>query len=476
MGNEGERLASSPRERKAAAQDGTRFHTAQQAAVARLGGLALESDDVDVLLDEATNLVERVLGTSHGGLCEYDESTESFVIQHVWGWPPDEVRGLRLPGGTSHAGYTVAQGEPVVSDDLALESRFDIHPLWHREGIRSVLAVPIRGSDAPFGVICAQSRTPNSFTRNDVLFCQAIAHVIGGAVVRRRSADMIAKSEKLESLGRLSGAIAHDFKNLLAVVNGFVRLAARMSTDDQVLDFLNEARVACERATALTQQLLTFARNSEPELELVDLGQIVTAMHSVVQQAVGDAIDVTIRRDDGLPQVMADATHLEQVVMNLAVNARDAMPEGGRLSIDVTVIGLDDASLLKDPSAKLDPGGYLRLLVEDTGVGMSEEVRARALEPFFSTKTKDEGTGLGLATVYGVVAQLGGHIQIDSEEGKGTRFEILLPPAERVVVSVRAPAVSTGNVLVVEDNEQLRALICRILEASGYRTIPVGTA
>jgi CheY-like chemotaxis protein len=285
----------------------------------------------------------------------------------------------------------------------------------------------------------------------------------------------MARGEKLESLGRLAGAVAHDFKNLLAVVNGFVRLAIRKTVDDQVLDFLGEARTACDRATTLSQQLLTFARSSEPVLERFDLAEVVEEMEAIILQAIGTSIELRTDVTDDHLEIVGDRSQLEQVLLNLAVNARDAMPDGGTISVALSTTFIDEGYLLKHPAAALRPGRYVRFVVSDTGTGMSAEVARRVFEPFFSTKPKNAGTGLGLATVYGIVSQMKGHIEVESEIDRGTRFHIVIPAADQPA-QPKAKLTPGAHVLVVDDNEKLRGLICQVLESGGYGAVGVATA
>ncbi len=296
------------------------------------------------------------------------------------------------------------------------------------------------------------------------------------------------QSQRLESLGQLVGGVAHDFNNLLNVIQGYadfsaeqVQALARADTRlEPVLDDIEQVRVAAQQATRLTRQLLTFARHEVNRPEVLDLNEAVNGAGQLLRRTLGEHIDLTIAAEPALWRVKADRSQLEQVLVNLAVNARDAMPGGGRLTIDTGNAEVDAAYATRRPELK--PGRYTRLRVSDTGMGMDRATADRVFEPFFSTKPKGRGTGLGLATVYGVVTQAGGSIEIYSEKGLGTTISVLLPATDEDAEPYRPPAVSHDDhrghgetVLVVEDEEILRELTTRILTRSGYQVCVVSS-
>jgi PAS domain S-box-containing protein len=291
------------------------------------------------------------------------------------------------------------------------------------------------------------------------------------------------QSQRLESLGQLVGGVAHDFNNLLNVIQGYAdfsaeqiqTLAAADTRLEPVLDDIEQVRVAAQQATRLTRQLLTFARHEVTRPEVLDLNEAVQGAAQLLQRTLGEHIAVAISAEPELWPVKADRGQLEQVLVNLAVNARDAMPGGGRLMIDTGNTEVDDTYAARRPG--LTPGRYARLRVSDTGTGMDRATADRVFEPFFSTKPKGRGTGLGLATVYGIVTQAGGSIEIYSEKGLGTTVSVLLPTTEdeaapRVDAPSRLGDDHRGHgetILLVEDEESLRELTSRILERNGYQ-------
>jgi PAS domain S-box-containing protein len=304
---------------------------------------------------------------------------------------------------------------------------------------------------------------------------------------QERVGRRLQQSQRLESLGQLVGGVAHDFNNLLNVIQGYAdftaeQIQALASADtrlEPVLEDIEQVRVAAQQATRLTRQLLTFAREDVIRPEVLDLNEAVKEAGQLLRRTLGEHIDLVIAAESALWRVKADRGQLEQVLVNLAVNARDAMPGGGRLSIDTGNIEVDATYATGRPELKL--GRYTRLRVSDTGTGMDRETVARVFEPFFSTKPKGRGTGLGLATVYGVVTHVGGSIEIYSEVGLGTTITVLLPATDEDVAPYLAPAGTIDDqrghgetILLVEDEESLRQLTTRILTRNGYQVCAVG--
>jgi hypothetical protein len=289
---------------------------------------------------------------------------------------------------------------------------------------------------------------------------------------RRELEDQLRQAQKLEAVGRLAGGIAHDFNNLLNVILGYGELIlARMPVDDPVRDRLTEIRKAAERAATLTRQLLTFSRKQVVEPRVLDLNALLRDLEKMVHRLIGEDVEMVLALDPVLGRIRADPGQIEQVVMNLVINARDAMPEGGLLRIETA------GAVLKTPPgaapADLRPGPYVVLRVSDSGTGMTPEVRARIFEPFFTTKEEGKGTGLGLATVYGIVRQSGGRIQVESEPGRGTCFTLLFPRVDAPIAGAArddrgAAPRGSETVLVVEDDERLRKMVEEALSAFGY--------
>ena len=284
-------------------------------------------------------------------------------------------------------------------------------------------------------------------------------------------ADEPVQSQKLEALGRLAGGIAHDFNNLLTVILGYADLMSRHGSDDHVREVGREIQKAGERAAALTRQLLAFSRKQMQQPVVLDLNGLVRDLDTMLNRLIGEDVRLSTALHDGPLRVKADRGQMEQVLTNLVVNARDAMPRGGRLVISTAEA---PAGSFGD-SWQAGVEGLAVLTVTDDGCGMDEHTLKRLFEPFFTTKEVGKGTGLGLAMVYGIVQQSGGRIQVESEPDRGSTFRVYLPltaePPPPVAVEAAGPAPGKETVLLVEDEEAVRQLACRTLQSQGYNVL-----
>jgi PAS domain S-box-containing protein len=283
------------------------------------------------------------------------------------------------------------------------------------------------------------------------------------------------QAQKLDALGSLAGGVAHDFNNILTAIIGYTDLITQdLAPGDPHADDLGEIHKASDRAAALTRQLLTFSRRQPFEPQSLRLDRVVAEMEKMLQRLLGPAVRLVTAGDEGLSPILADPNQVEQVVMNLAVNSRDAMPQGGTLTVETRNVQLDERYPLE--RVDIPSGTYVMLTVSDTGTGMDRETLARVFEPFFTTKPKGKGTGLGLATVYGIVKQSRGHILVYSEPGVGTTFKCYFPTTDapaRPSGPTLAPASAGGHetILLVEDEAPIRALAIAALEREGYRVL-----
>ncbi len=290
----------------------------------------------------------------------------------------------------------------------------------------------------------------------------------------RQSEEQLRQMQKMEAIGRLAGGVAHDFNNMLAVINGYSEMLLPLTADGTPLHRgLTEIKSAGERSAALTRQLLAFSRKQVLRARVLDLGEVVRGLSGMLRRLIGEDVDLRLHVDEDLGRVRADAGQLEQVVLNLAVNARDAMPQGGTLEIR-----LRNRDVAPDHAraAHLVAGQYVEMVVADTGHGMEPEIRDRIFEPFFTTKRPGEGTGLGLSTVYGIVRQSEGDVEVESRIGSGTTFRILLPRAagyEAATPPGPVAALRGGHetILLVEDEEMVRGLVREVLIHQGYRVL-----
>ncbi len=294
---------------------------------------------------------------------------------------------------------------------------------------------------------------------------------------RRKIQEQLRQSQKMEAVGQLAGGVAHDFNNILLAILGYGELlASGLPVDHALQDEVREIRKAAERAAGLTNQLLAFSRRQVLEPKVLNLNGLVENIQKMLHRVLGEHVELTTALDPALANVRADAGQLEQVVVNLAVNARDAMPKGGKLTLETSNVELDET--YSRDHAGVQVGPHVLLAVSDTGAGMDAETLSHLFEPFFTTKEKGKGTGLGLATVYGIVKQSGGHIWVYSELRHGTTFKIYLPRVNESPEAPRRPALAvtedvsgSETILLVEDEEAVRRLVRIVLEGKGYTVL-----
>jgi two-component system, cell cycle sensor histidine kinase and response regulator CckA len=317
------------------------------------------------------------------------------------------------------------------------------------------------------------TKVPVYDTHGQVIGLVGMSHDI---TERKRLESQFLQAQKMESIGRLAGGVAHDFNNLLTVIIGYVELARDTLTPDNPLHSDLEAiRDAADRAAALTRQLLAFARKQILDPQILNLNDLVLNLDKLLRRLIGEDIELVTLPTADLWSVKADANQIEQILVNLAINARDAMPSGGKLTIETANLILDEAYARHHMS--VSPGFYVMLAVSDTGVGMPPEMQAQVFEPFFTTKQAGKGTGLGLATCYGIVKQHGGHIWLYSEVGQGTTFKVYLPRTTEVAdvqhtyETPKTLLVGDETVLLVEDEAAVRQLAIRVLRQLGYTVL-----
>jgi two-component system, cell cycle sensor histidine kinase and response regulator CckA len=389
----------------------------------------------------------------------YDAETLEFLavndaaVRH-YGWSREEFLAMRITE-IRPAAEVAALLDNIRGGSVGKPGR----ELWrHRRRDGSVIDVEISA-----GKIVFEGREAALVVSRDV-------------TERRQMQERLSEAEKMEAIGRLAGGVAHDFNNLLTVISGYAAILRENPTATQPLD---EIEHAAEQAAALTGQLLAFSRRQVLHPQPVDINEIVGGMGPMLERIIGDDVQVAVQLGEGVQPVEADRAQIERVVLNLAANARDAMPRGGRLTIETADVELDASYVATH--GEVTPGRHVLLAISDTGVGMTDEVRKRLFEPFFTTKDGGGGTGLGLATVFGVVKQSGGSIFVYSEEGRGTTFKIYLPATSRPVepaVDGDKPAWHHGSetVVVVEDDASLRTLVRIMLGDCGYEVLEAADA
>lgn len=394
--------------------------------------------------------------------------------------PPMEMSG-------SPNSRAISSGAIIIEDDfqaaMAGKPTVNIGLDKNPNLPQSCLVAPMSVMGRIVGAVEVQSSMPAAYTKEHATAMQMAANLAANAIenVRlfeqeRERAEQLRLSQKLESVGRLAGGIAHDFNNMLTAINGYSDLTLRrLDADDPLRHNVEEIKKAGERSAALTHQLLAFSRQQVLQSKVLDLNEIITDTAQMLKRLIGEDIQLNTVLSSELGRVETDPGQLAQVLMNLAVNARDAMPEGGNLTIETANLQLDEEFVTRQFSIK--PGSYVLLAVNDTGTGIDAETQQHIFEPFFTTKEIGKGTGLGLATVYGIVKQSGGYIRVHSEIGHGASFNIYLPRIdEEIAAEVENSELENApegaeTILIVEDEDMVRALTRRMLEECGYQVI-----
>lgn len=386
-------------------------------------------------------------------------------------------RYSRVRVGQHLVGLVAKERTPIISTNLSDDPRTD-NPEWaQREHIKSFAGYPLIVNNQLVGVLAVFGHQP--YRQNVLDAIALVSRTIAVGIERKRLEDQVRYTHKMEALGQLAGGVAHDFNNLLTVISGngqFLLESPLLDPDSR--RFAMEIVETAERAAKLSQQLLAFGRKQVLDAKVHDLNKLFRNLDKMMRRIIGEDICLESHLADTPAYVFADQSQLEQVIVNLVINARDAMPNGGTLTIEVRHTELDVS--FWHGEADSAPGKYVAVTVSDTGVGMTRDVLARIFEPYFTTKEHGKGTGLGLATVYGIVRQSGGYVHVYSEPGLGTTFRIYLPLATQEEPVREAPAQSDelmrGNetVLLVEDDPHVRAMCRRILVSCGYTVLPSG--
>jgi two-component system, cell cycle sensor histidine kinase and response regulator CckA len=381
----------------------------------------------------------------------------AFALMH--GWTVDELRGTLM------ADLSVpARRDEFLREDGALRTQG--HQIWETERLRR--------NGVSFPALLDATAVKDG---EGQVICYAVN--VQDLTERRRAEEQVRQAQKMEAVGRLAGGVAHDFNNMMMIIMGFSDfLLTTLPQDDPRWADADEIRKAAERAMQLTRQLLGFGRQQLTARSVLSLNEVVSGMERMLRPLLGEDIRLVTRLSVGLGGVEADYGQLEQVVMNLALNARDAMRSGGRLTIETLDVELPEGYAYRNVGIDIPAGQYVMLSVSDTGHGMSAEVKGRLFEPFFTTKPTTQNTGLGLATVYGIVVQSGGYIWVDSEPGKGTAFKICFPRVDLEAESEPPPERSrdqtqgSETILLVEDEQAVRVVATRLLRNQGYFVLP----
>jgi len=506
-----------------------------QTVFARFGELALKSDDLDQILTEACRLAGEALGTDLAKVVQLQEDGETMLVRSGVGWAPGVV-GIAtiMAAEDTSEGHCLRTGEPMISPDIAKETRFRYPQFLIDNGVRAVANVIIIGGHdrPPFGVLQIDSRVPREFTESDTLFLRSYANLLAAAVdrirvtqqsrdneerlrvvlqdtvaqrtqelteandrlkaeaeERGRVEEALRQSLKMEAVGQLTGGLAHDFNNLLAGISGSLQLMNMRVSQGRTAEigrYMDAAMTSVERAAALTHRLLAFSRRQTLDPKPTAVNILIEGMRDMFSRTVGPSIEIETSLSDDLWSTLCDPNQLENALLNLIINARDAMPDGGHILIETANCVLADwrGSQIDNLSGRVPNGEYVALFVIDSGIGMPPSVIERAFDPFFTTKPIGKGTGLGLSMIYGFVQQSGGHVLLRSSEGHGTTVAIYLPRYLGVEVGV---AITEGTaslkqvkagvvVLLVEDEPAVRLVMAEILTDNGYTVLEAENA
>jgi PAS domain S-box-containing protein len=426
------------------------------AAVPEVVARALRADVVVVLLPNAAG-------------SEFVSSAAYGVPEHMQG----EIRVAIDPNSEPH--ITLRSGETVSVPDYAIENRFQPDPTVSKLGLRCALAAPIMDNKDLAGVLVARFRGSRAFSGDDRNFLRSIANVVGAAMKYLHAEERLRHAQQIEAVGQLTGGIAHDFNNLLTVIIGNLQLIEEdVQSDASIAQPIEAALRAASSAADLTRKLLAFSRRQALRPRPTDVNELVGGMLDMIRRALGERITIIAYPDTTLALALADPGQLETALLNLVVNARDAMPKGGRLSIETGERELD-ASYANEVG-DLVAGRYAMISVSDNGTGMPAHVVKRAFDPYFTTKERGKGSGLGLSMVHGFAKQSGGHVTLYSEPGRGTTVRIYLPLASQLASSVRSSPqrlAPGGNetILMVEDDEAVRGVGARFLSELGSQVL-----
>ena len=506
----------------------------QQTVFARFGELALKSDDLDQILTEACRLAGEALGTDLAKVVMLQEDGETMIVRAGVGWGPNVVGVATITAaGDTSEGHCLRTGEPMISPDIAKETRFRYPQFLIDNGVRAVANVIIIGGPdrPPFGVLQIDSRVPREFTESDTLFLRSYANLLAAAVdrirvthegrenegrlrlmlqetvatrtqelteaneklkaeaeERGRVEEALRQSLKMEAVGQLTGGLAHDFNNLLSGISGslqLMKMRVSQGRTSEIGRYMDAAMTSVERAAALTHRLLAFSRRQTLDPKPTAVNGLIEGMRDMFSRTVGPGIKIETSLAPELWATLCDPNQLENALLNLIINARDAMPDGGHITVETSNCVLADSRgpQIDNISGRVPNGEYIALFVIDTGSGMAPLVIERAFDPFFTTKPIGQGTGLGLSMIYGFVQQSGGHVLLRSAEGHGTTVAIYLPryPGDEVSVEatkgvVQFPQAEAGVVvLLVEDEPAVRLVMADVLADNGYTVLEADT-
>jgi PAS domain S-box-containing protein len=452
--------------------------------LAQLGRLAVDTRDLQVMLEHVPSIVTTALQVEVAAVWLLDSKRPEFALVSGVGLLAGEHIGTRVANTPdTPLGYMVSEGEPVVVSNYRSETRFVVPPLYLDSGLLSAMAVPLSDRGRVIGMLSVRSKQADRFGVEELRFLESLSSLLATSLQRVQWEEALSHSQRLESVGQLTGGVAHDFNNLLTVIQGNLQVLEELpalARDSHVQALVGAATRATRRGAELTGKLLAFSRRQVLQPIAIDTHSLLQSLTDMLLRTLDQRIRIEIDAAPGVPSVLADPVQLESALLNIALNARDAMPEGGTLRFHVEVCDVLPVALRGEQGTAHD-GSYVAISISDTGTGMADSVKERAFEPFFTTKEAGRGTGLGLSTVYGFIHQSRGAITIDSSPGRGTTITIYLP-AMRV-----APAVTSEDgaseslppglrVMLVEDDAEVRKVVQTFLEGLQCEVTTAATA
>jgi PAS domain S-box-containing protein len=451
-----------------------RAHYAEQ--LAWFGRMAVDARDPLQLLDQVPRVATEALQVEAAAVLLLEANRLDFRVGACVGAAVGEALGDHVPNRPDTLpGFVLAQGRPVRVDDCTAERRFVVPPGYHRAGTASAMAVPLADRGRVVGALTVRSSVPNRFGDDELRFLDALASLLATSLQRAQTEEALNHSQRLESVGQLTGGIAHDFNNLLTVISGNLQVLEELpdvAGDAFAQQLVGAASRASRRGAELTGKLLAFSRRQVLKPTALDAGGMLQSLADMLRRTLDQRIRIEVDTPADCPPVLADAGQLESALLNIAINARDAMAEGGLLWFACREVPARSPDLPAE-LAEIEDGAFVAIAVGDNGTGMSDEVKERAFEPFFTTKPAGRGTGLGLSTVYGFAKQSRGAVRLDSGVGAGTTVTLFLPSERDAAkpdsdAGAAADTVPPGlRVLLVEDDAEVRSVAQRFLGALG---------
>ncbi|MBB1602456.1 PAS domain S-box protein [Variovorax sp. UMC13] len=453
--------------------------------LAQLGRLAVDTRDLQVVLQHVPEIIATALQVEVAVLWLLDSNRLEFRVASGVGLVAGEDIGARIANRhDTPPGFVLSQGRPVVVPDYRKEDRFSVPQAYLDAGLVSALAVPLTDLGRVIGMLSVRSKESKRFGDEEVRFLESLSSLLTTSLQRVQTEEALNHAQRLESVGQLTGGIAHDFNNLLTVIQGNLQVLEELpalAQDSFAQQLLSAAARASRRGAELTGKLLAFSRRQMLQPSAVDTRALLHSLADMLRRTLDQRIRIEIDTAPGCPPVMADPGQLESALLNIAINARDAMPEGGTLRFRTEVCGSLPPAMRSAPNSDA-AARFVAISITDSGTGMSDEVKERAFEPFFTTKETGRGTGLGLSTVYGFINQSRGAVAIDSKVGHGTTVTLYLPQQAQahlpVAVEERADeTIPPGlRVMLVEDDAEVRKVIEIFLATLGCEVTAVATA